>query len=431
VTIIDGIAERIAAITYDDLPLLAVHWAKMAILDTVGVTLAGAGEPCAQIVERVLAGGGSGECLIFGSDRRAAPLEAALVNGTAAHALDFDDVSNSLGGHPSAPILPALFALAEMLDCDGRAFIAAYVAGSRPRRGSPAASISITTRRAGTRPRPWAFRGDRGVLSSHGPRPEAHRAGARDRRLAGLRHQGQFRHNDKAAACRAHRAQWSFCRPARARGVHRQPGRARAQAGLPPGVQRRGNFDTEAILKDWGNPTTSSAWPRSEAAPVLRQHPSAIDAMLLLRGEHDVAPEKVVRIDSWTHPRRLAHTDRPDPQSGLDAKFSVQYCLARALMGGRIVLEDFEGEAFREPAARALMGLVHAAPHPEMSAAGDEHLGAEVRISFDDGRTIAQRVSSALGRGPDNPLPPDALTGNSPIARPARCRRHKSSKCSK
>src|SRR5438093_3766687 len=129
-TIIEGIAERIGAITLDDLPAEAVAWTKAAILDTVGVTLAGAGEPCAQIVERVLAANpGSGECLIFGTGRRAAALDAALVNGTAAHALDFDDVSNSLGGHPSAPILPALFALGEVLDCTGRDFIAAYVAG--------------------------------------------------------------------------------------------------------------------------------------------------------------------------------------------------------------------------------------------------------------------------------------------------------------
>jgi 2-methylcitrate dehydratase PrpD len=173
-----------------------------------------------------------------------------------------------------------------------------------------------------------------------------------------------------------------------------------------------GNFDAQAILKDWGRP-----YDIVRPGLAVKQHPCcgsthpAIDAMLLLRGEHDIVPAKVVRIDSWTHPRRLAHTDRPDPQSGLDAKFSVQYCLARALLGGRIVLEDFEGEAFREPAARTLMRHIHAAPHPEMNAAGGEHLGAEVRITFDDGRTIARRVGSALGRGPDNPLPPDALTG--------------------
>ena len=53
-TLLEDIAERIAAINYADLPPEAVHWAKAAILDTVGVTLAGAGEACAQIVERVL-----------------------------------------------------------------------------------------------------------------------------------------------------------------------------------------------------------------------------------------------------------------------------------------------------------------------------------------------------------------------------------------
>ena len=134
-TIIDGIAERIGAIRYEGLPTEAVRWAKAAILDTVGVTLAGAGEPCARIAAGVLGlGKSNGECLIFGSGQRATALDAALINGTAAHALDFDDVSNSLGGHPSAPILPAIFALGEVLDCPekpvgGRDFIAAYVVG--------------------------------------------------------------------------------------------------------------------------------------------------------------------------------------------------------------------------------------------------------------------------------------------------------------
>ncbi|HXO03847.1 MAG TPA: MmgE/PrpD family protein, partial [Stellaceae bacterium] len=129
-TLIEQIAEKIVAIGGDALPREAIEWAKAAILDTVGVTLAGASEDCARIVEQTVAiGGAHGDCLIFGSDRRTGPLDAALINGTAAHALDFDDVSNSLGGHPSAPILPALFALAETEDCTGAAFIAAYVAG--------------------------------------------------------------------------------------------------------------------------------------------------------------------------------------------------------------------------------------------------------------------------------------------------------------
>ncbi len=129
-SIASGLAERIAGVSYDALPAEAVHWAKVAILDTVGCTLAGSTEPCARIVDRVTTGGASGgTCLIFGTDRRIGPLDAALINGTASHALDYDDVSNTMGGHPSAPILAALFALAETHAVDGRGFIAAFVAG--------------------------------------------------------------------------------------------------------------------------------------------------------------------------------------------------------------------------------------------------------------------------------------------------------------
>src|SRR4029078_8798550 len=72
--------------------------------------------------------------LVFGSDRRVAALDAALINGTASHALDFDDCSDTMGGHHSAPILAALFASADQLRADGvavsgRDFLNAYVAG--------------------------------------------------------------------------------------------------------------------------------------------------------------------------------------------------------------------------------------------------------------------------------------------------------------
>lgn len=103
-TQIEGIAARVGAIRYAELPPEAVHQAKLAALDTVGVTLAGAPEECTQIVERVLASpsGHGGDCLIFGSDRRAGPLDAALVNGTAAHALD-----SSPRSRQADPPLPA------------------------------------------------------------------------------------------------------------------------------------------------------------------------------------------------------------------------------------------------------------------------------------------------------------------------------------
>ena len=155
-TIAEGLADRIQSVTFDGLSHEAVHWAKVAVLDTVGCTLAGAHEDCARIVGRAATFGTSGgECLVFGSNHRVGPLDAALINGTAAHALDYDDCSNTLGGHPSAPVVPALFALGEIHKVTGKQFLAAYVAGWEAETRIPAASISIATKKAGTPPRPW------------------------------------------------------------------------------------------------------------------------------------------------------------------------------------------------------------------------------------------------------------------------------------
>jgi 2-methylcitrate dehydratase PrpD len=411
-TIIEGIAERIGRVSYADLPEEAVHWAKAAILDTVGVTLAGAAEPCTRIVARVLgAGSGAGGTLIFGTDRRAAPLDAALINGTAAHALDFDDVSNSMGGHPSAPIVPALFALGEVLDCTGRDLIAAYVAGfeteTRIGRGvnlhhyekgwHPTATLGVFGAAAAcchlmeldkaktVQALAIASSLASGIKANFGTMTKPLHVGhtARDGLFAAQLAREGFTANDAALE-------------------HKQ--------GFLLVFNGAGNFDAEAILADWGRP-----YDIVSPGLGIKQHPCcgsthpAVDAMLALRAEHDIVPDKVAHIASWTHPRRLAHTDRPDPQSGLDAKFSVQYCLARALLDGRIVLEHFEGDAFRDPDTRALMRRIDAAPFPETAEGGGEPLGAEIRITFDDGRTITRRIGSALGRGLDNPLPAGAL----------------------
>src|SRR5436190_10841294 len=127
-TIAAELARRIGTISFSALPPEAVAWAKVGILDTVGVTLAGSDQACTRIVSQVAAHS-AGPALLFGTNRSVAPLDAALINGTAAHALDFDDCSDSMGGHPSAPVLPALLALAGTRKVSGRDFLAAYIAG--------------------------------------------------------------------------------------------------------------------------------------------------------------------------------------------------------------------------------------------------------------------------------------------------------------
>jgi len=92
------LAVRIAALGYADLPEEAIYWGKIAILDTLGVALAGALEDGPRILDDVLGLPDSGPSLVLGTSRRASALDAALINGTAAHALDFDNTAASLGG---------------------------------------------------------------------------------------------------------------------------------------------------------------------------------------------------------------------------------------------------------------------------------------------------------------------------------------------
>src|ERR1700733_5081090 len=408
-SIAETLAERIASVRYEALPPDALHWARVAILDTVGCTLAGASEPCAHIVGRVTASGGP--CLVFGTMQRVAPLDAALINGTASHALDFDDCSNTLGGHPSAPILPALFALAETRIVDGRAFVAAYVAGweteTRIARGinfhhyekgwHPTATIGVFGSTAACchllRLTPEATATALGLAASFSSGVKAN-FGTMTKPL----HVGHASRNGMLAAVLA------------ADGFTANAGALEHRQGFLHVFNGEGNFDAAPILGEWGR-----RGDIVRPGGVIKQYPCcgsthpAVDAMLSLVREHGLTPGMVERVDSWTHPRRLAHTNRSDPQSELDAKFSVQCCLARARLDRRVSLEHFEGDSFRDPAIRVLLPRIHAAPHPEMSMASTEHFGAEVRVTLTEGRGLAAKVARPLGRGPENPLPMELL----------------------
>src|SRR5205085_11033777 len=104
--------------------------AQTAVLDTVGVTLAGSVEPAARIVQRVAAAEGGAPCSsVLGTAQRTSASTAALANGTAAHALDYDDMCFVSLAHPSAPLVTAALAAAELAGASGRALLDAYVVG--------------------------------------------------------------------------------------------------------------------------------------------------------------------------------------------------------------------------------------------------------------------------------------------------------------
>jgi 2-methylcitrate dehydratase PrpD len=171
-----------------------------------------------------------------------------------------------------------------------------------------------------------------------------------------------------------------------------------------------GNYDAEKILPAWGKP-----FDIVEPGIAIKQYPCcgsthpAIDAMLELVRAHDLKPDAVERIQSWTHKRRLEHTNRPDPQSTKDAKFSVQYCLARALVDRKVAIEHFEGDTYRDPRVRALTARVDAAPYTTEQFPADNHFGAEVKVTLRGGTVLGVKVDQPAGRTSANPLTPERL----------------------
>jgi 2-methylcitrate dehydratase PrpD len=124
------LASKAAAFDYDDLPAPARELARQCVLDYFGVALAAAGDELVRLLlDEMAEAGGAPQASLIGHGTRLPALSAALVNGAAAHALDYDDVNMAMPGHPSVAILPGLLALAELQRSSGREVITAFVAG--------------------------------------------------------------------------------------------------------------------------------------------------------------------------------------------------------------------------------------------------------------------------------------------------------------
>src|SRR5262245_8188008 len=119
------LGERVASLRFEDIPAEALATVKRGMIDTVGLLFAGRGEPVVQFLLNSIHDGEEASLLF--TDRKAGSADAALVNATAAHALDYDDTG--IDGHPSVVLAPVVLAEGERLGAAGKALIAAYVAG--------------------------------------------------------------------------------------------------------------------------------------------------------------------------------------------------------------------------------------------------------------------------------------------------------------
>jgi 2-methylcitrate dehydratase PrpD len=126
------------------------------------------------------------------------------------------------------------------------------------------------------------------------------------------------------------------------------------------------------------------------------------DLMLQLVSEHDIRPDDVTQVRARIAARRLAHTNRPQPKSALDAKLSMHYVLARALLNRSVSLEHFDGDNYRAADVQRVMKLVDAAPFDAGSTTAE--FGAEITLVMRDGREVAGAIERPLGHTPGEPL---------------------------
>ena len=396
-------AERICSLDWADLDDVARNNARVAIADALGCTLAGWPEPCTQVAARVLgAFPTSGPCAVVGSSTRTGPLEAAFINGTACHALDFDDCNNTVGGHPTAPILFGALAMGEVLQASGRELMVAYAAGFETM-AKLARAVHFHHYRKGWHPT--------ATLGVFGATAACARLLSLDvsRTAQALSHAASLSAGIKANF-------GTMTKPLHVGHANRNGlfAAQMAAAGMSAGEQAfehpqgffdvfngAGTYDVSRSFDGWADPLDiADPGVAIKAYPCCGSTHPAIDAAIALREELNLDRGDVVAIHSRTHERRLQHTNRPKPNGALDAKFSVQYVVARALASGQVGLGDFYDACWEEPVVKSLMDKVSVSAHQE-----DNHFCAYLDIETRGGVAHSKFIPTPLGRDASNPLP--------------------------
>jgi 2-methylcitrate dehydratase PrpD len=395
-----------SATTFEDLPSEAVRIAKAAILDTVGVALAGRSEPAVRMLEQTLPRS-EATCSIWGTRRRLSALDAALVNATAGHVLDYDDCNNVYGGHPSVPIVAPVLALTEETGASGPDAILAYVVGFEvecrigrcdgyyqySRGWHPTTTIGVFGAAAACA-RLLGLSAEQTATAIAIAASLASGVKANFGTMTKPLQVGQCARNGLFAALLARN------------GCTANPSALEHTQGYFATFNGAGHYQVIDPGPAWGSP-----FEVIEPGIAFKQYPCCgsthpvIDALLRLRTDITMRRATIRRIECAIHELCLRHTNRPDPGPGADAKFSLQYCVARSILDGTVTLADFSPARVFEPRIRELLPLIHVRPYTEAEFPGENYLGALVTVEFDDGTPLTSRVDAPLGATSDNPLP--------------------------
>ena len=400
--VMDALVDFALGLDTAALPPAVVEAAGRSITDWLGTAIRGAAEPLAGAIAAVVAAtGGEAQATVLGRGTRTSALLAALANGAQSHALDFDDTHLPSIVHGAAPVAPVALALGEWRHAAGADMLAAFVAG-----------FEIETRIGRVIGRKLADRGWHvtGLLGHFGAATAAGK-------LLGLDH-ARLAQALGIAGTQAAGLEASF--GTMSKPLH--PGKA-AMNGLLAALLAREGFTGPVAVLDAaeGLPGTFlGVSDMDRAAEGLGKRfeivdnstkfyaachltHATIDAGRAIRARLDLQPDAVESVRCHVNPLVLKVANQTAPRTGLEAKFSVAYCAATALVRGEAGEAQFAEDSVADARVARVMSRVTAEADPSIRVDA-----ARMTLRLADGRVLEERIAAARGT-PDNPLTRDEV----------------------
>jgi len=413
----EKISRFIVDTDYEDIPRDAVEKATRTALDCLAAALAGVVEPVSQTITGYITKlGGPTQATVFGAGLKVPVPDAALANGSIAHALDYDDCGVKIG-HPSVLVLPAVLSLGEHLGASGQDILTAYILGLEVE-GKLALHADFKLMQARLNHQTWY--GSVGAVAACAKL--LHLGVAKTRMALGIA--ANFacglaaNHGSMAAAAGAGNA----CRNGvvaalmAQEGFTANPDIIEAKNGFYDTLVGAGHYEAERLAESLGNPFYIMS-----PGIGLKKYPScyhthrALDGVFQLMGEHRLTGKDIAEAEVGTSERAMRVLAFSEPATPYQAKYSMPHCIAAALVDQQVTLDTFTSQKMEDRGIVETRKKVHLSfPDvpiwPGLADVGPDtkFVGNPVTIRTTDGRSYSARVDIPRG-DPALPLTDDEL----------------------
>lgn len=367
------------------LPDEVVHHAKRAVIDWYAALLPGSVVTPATLLEQAFAEDLDRGGARLASGRRATLRAAALINGAASHSVEFDDIYRDAGYHPGSPVISAALAAAQASGASGETFLRGVIVG-----------YEVSTRIGeAVMPSHYRFWHTTGTVGCFG-------AAAAVATILGC-NRDAFMHALATVGTFASGLQQAFRSQAMTKPLHGgHAADAGAMAAMAAAKGVTGALDilegevgfgaAMSVDPDWSKATRGLGTDYHIVHMTFKNHgccghtfPS-IDGALALKHQHNLTHRDIRKIRLASYKAGLDIIDNATPEGEYQAKFSVQYTVAHALVHGSVRLNAFLPERLNDPDVRALLGKIEAVADPELSKGYPTQRAAHVEIETNDGR---------------------------------------------